>query len=90
MLRHIKQFFSVQFKITECDDEVYSSDSEDEEKDNKENEQDSDAQDSDMNDESSESDKEKKKKLEELPQFPKTFIFSCIGVGLTNISRKAE
>jgi hypothetical protein len=25
-----------------------------------------------------------------VPKFPKGFIFSCIGVGLTNFARKAE
>ena len=25
-----------------------------------------------------------------IPKFPKGFIFSCIGVGLTNIARKIE
>ena len=79
-------FFNVQFKITECDDEVYSSDSEDDE--NKEDNEDE-GEDSEMNDQSSESEKPNKN-IEDIPQFPKTFIFSCIGVGLTNISRKAE
>ena len=30
MLRQIKKFFNVQFKIDECDDNVFSSDSEEE------------------------------------------------------------
>jgi hypothetical protein len=63
MLRHLKTFFNISFKIKECEDDVYSSDSSDSEPDD------------DMAVES---------------KFPRCFIFSCIGVGLTNIARKIE
>ena len=77
MLRNIKKFFNVQFKITECEDDVYSDSESDEE-----GEQDQ-AEDS--------SDKEvKSKSKSEQVEFPKAFIFSCIGIGLTNIARKTE
>lgn len=31
MLQHLKMFFNIQFKIKECDDDVFASDSESEE-----------------------------------------------------------
>jgi hypothetical protein len=87
MLKHIKQFINVQFKIEEVEDDVYSDDSEDEEED-KAN------VDEDGEDEMSESASEKPKKEQKIANtqlaFPKTFIFSCIGIGLTNIARKTE
>lgn len=67
MLRHLKQFFNIEYRIKECEDDVFQSDSDD---DNQESE------DVEMS--------------EEIAKFPKGFIFSCIGVGLTNFARKAE
>lgn len=72
MLRHLKQFFNVQFKIKECEDDVFQSDSDEED-----------------DGESSQGDVEMKDSSE-VPKFPKGFIFSCIGVGLTNFARKVE
>lgn len=63
MLRNMKKFFNIQFKIKECEDDVFESDSEEEEKSPEE---------------------------AEVPKFPKGFIFSCIGVSLTNFARKVE
>ena len=63
MLRNLKKFFNIQFKIKECEDDVFESDSEEEEKSPEE---------------------------AEVPKFPKGFIFSCIGVSLTNFARKVE
>ena len=84
MLKHIKQFINVQFKIEEVEDDVYSEDSEDEDEEVK----------GDGEDEMSESASEKSKKEEKEGKtqlaFPKSFIFSCIGIGLTNIARKTE
>ncbi len=47
---------------------------------------------SDSDDNESENDAEKEDEVdkEDVPKFPKGFIFSCIGVGLTNFARKAE
>ncbi len=75
MLRNIKKFFNVQFKITECEDDVFSSDSESEE---------------DPAESSIEEKPSTKKSENSTVDFPKTFIFSCIGIGLTNIARKTE
>ena len=87
MLKHIKQFINVQFKIEEVEDDVYSEDSEDEEEDKG-------VVDEDGEDEISESASQKpnkeQKEANTLLAFPKTFIFSCIGIGLTNIARKTE
>ena len=77
MLRNIKKFFNVQFKITECEDDVYSDSESDEE-----GEQ-------DQAEDSSEKEVKSKSKSEQV-EFPKAFIFSCIGIGLTNIARKTE
>ena len=67
MLRHLKAFFNIQFKIKECEDDVFSdSDSEEE---------------SEQVEELSDGPKEK---------FPRAFIFTCIGIGLTNFARKIE
>jgi len=75
MLRNIKQFFNVQFKIEECQDEVYDSDSEmDEEGEQEKQEEEFGA--GDLG--------------EDKPQFAKSFIYSCIGIGLTNFARKLE
>lgn len=40
MLRHIKKFINVSFKIEECEDNVFSSDSEEEEEENNKDKQD--------------------------------------------------
>ena len=62
MLRHLKSFFNLEFKITECEeDNVFESDSDEEEQ-----------------------------VAVETKSFPKAFLFSCIGVGLTNLARKTE
>ena len=71
MIRNIKKFWNLEFKIEECEDEVFESDS-DEQSQIEEIE-------SDEND-----------KAEENKKFTKTFIFSCLGIGLTNFARKAE
>ena len=65
MLRHIKAFLNVEFKISEVEDEASSSDEEDEE----------------AEDTPAEGDKKR---------FPQAFIFSCVGVGLSNLARKTE
>ena len=67
LLRNLKQFFNLQFRIEQCQDDVYSSDSENEEEDNSEQEGD-----------------------REPVRFPQTFIFSCVGLGLTNFARRQE
>lgn len=39
------------------------------------------------------SDKKESKKdgaAQKITEFPKSFIFSCVGIGLTNIARKTE
>jgi hypothetical protein len=81
MLKNIKKFLNVQFKIAEVEDDVYSESSEEEEEEVKESEE-----------EMSEEKSLKIKEEEEKPaaEFPKSFIFSCIGIGLTNIARKTE
>jgi hypothetical protein len=85
MLKHIKSFLNVQFKIAEVEDDVYSESSSEEE------------EEEDKNDGSEESlsvavakDKVVKGSCGAKPEFPKSFIFSCIGIGLTNIARKTE
>ena len=79
MLRILKEFFGVTFKIEECQDDVYDEESENEEEEKN-------------NDE--EEDKEKEKNEEMIDDkentFPQTFIFSCIGIGLKNMARKTE
>ena len=79
MLKNIKAFINVQFKIEEVEDDVYSDDSSDDDKAEGDEESDSGLV-------SKQPEKSEKSKLE----FPKSFIFSCIGVGLTNIARKTE
>ena len=37
-----------------------------------------------------ESQKKKVDETKEKPKFAQTFIFSCIGIGLTNFARKTE
>ena len=54
--------------MQECEDDVYSDESEDEDQ----NEEDSEMADAAQ------------------VKFPKAFIFTCIGIGLTNFARKAE
>jgi hypothetical protein len=68
VLRHLKSFFNIQYRIKECEDDVFQDDSE--------NDEDS-AEDESMAD-------------ADVPKFPKGFIFSCIGVGLTNFARKSD
>ena len=80
MLKHLKLVFNVQFKINECEDDVFSEDSDEEEDDEQ------------MKD-GSESEAEKsidRKDDQPVAEFPKSFIFSCVGVGLSNIARKTE
>jgi RNA 3'-terminal phosphate cyclase-like protein len=83
MLKNIKKFLNVQFKIEEVEDDVYSESSEGEEEE-KEGEEDS--------EEGEEGYKRKEEEEVEKKgaEFPKSFIFSCIGIGLTNIARKTE
>lgn len=89
MLKNIKAFINVQFKITEVEDDVYSS-SESEGEDDQEKE--SKGEESDASDfVKPKKDKPAQKKQTGGPtEFPKAFIFSCIGIGLTNIARKME
>ena len=86
MLKNIKAFINVQFKIEEVEDDVYSeSSSEEEEEEESKGEEES---------EEIIIPKEIKKETSTKPgaptEFPKAFIFSCIGIGLTNIARKME
>lgn len=76
LLRHLKKFFNLTFKIEECQDDVY-----DESSDEEDSKQDSD---------NAKSDNQMTEEQETDVQFPKAFIFSCIGIGLTNFARKAE
>ena len=85
MMRHIKKFCNVQFKIAECEDDIIgddSSDSDEEDK-NSDNSSSEDAEDP-------KSVKKVKSTTDKPTEFPKSFIFSCIGIGLTNIARKTE
>lgn len=68
LLRNLKSFFNLQFRIEQCTDDVYS-DSDDEDE---------------AGDDNDDGDNEAP------PQFPQTFIFSCIGIGLTNFARRQE
>ena len=88
MMRQIKKFINVQFKIEECEDNVYSSESEDEEQQNNDNDNNED----ESGDDESKEDSRDARKIpdKDKPEFPKAFIFSCIGIGLTNIARKTE
>ena len=90
MLKNIKAFINVQFKISEVEDDVYSSsDSEDEEQEESKGEEESDA--SEFVKPKKEKSQQKEKQMTGGPsEFPKAFIFSCIGIGLTNIARKME
>ncbi len=83
MMRHIKKFCNVQFKIAECEDDIIGDNSDSESEDSYEENKNSD-------DEASASDKEEKNTTDKPTEFPKSFIFSCIGIGLTNIARKTE
>ena len=89
MLKNIKAFINVQFKISEVEDDVYSSsESEEDEQEQEESKGDEESDVSDFI-------KPKKEKATIAPaggptEFPKAFIFSCIGIGLTNIARKME
>jgi hypothetical protein len=87
MLKHIKQFINVQFKIEEVEDDVYSEDSDDEDE---EEEVKGDGEDDEMSESASEKSKKEEKEGKTQLAFPKSFIFSCIGIGLTNIARKTE
>jgi hypothetical protein len=84
MLKHIKAFLNVQFKIEEVEDDVYSESESEEEEEESKGEDDSES--------ASEQPKKKESKGGESGPlaFPKSFIFSCIGIGLTNIARKTE
>lgn len=88
MLKNIKAFINVQFKIEEVEDDVYSSSESEGEDDNEE------SKGEDNSDASSQIIKPKEIKKPLLPgaptEFPKAFIFSCIGIGMTNIARKME
>lgn len=66
------------------EDDVYSSDDSEEEEVKEKNESDSQMSES----EASEASEVVVKKSS--AEFPKSFIFSCIGIGLSNIARKAE
>jgi len=81
MLKNIKAFVNVQFKITEVEDDVYSSNDSEEEEVKEKNESDS---------QMSESEASEVVVKKSSAEFPKSFIFSCIGIGLSNIARKAE
>ena len=65
LLRNLKQFFNLQFRIERCADDVYSE-----------------------SDEEEEEDKAEEATNEQVAPFPQTFIFSCIGIGLTNFARR--
>ena len=86
MLKHIKQFINVQFKIEEVEDDVYSEDSDED----VEEEVKGDDEDDEMSESASEQAEKSKKEVKTQLAFPKSFIFSCIGIGLTNIARKTE
>ena len=61
MLRLLKQFFSVEFKITECPDEFFD-----------------------------EEEEEESGADEDEAKFATTFVFTCLGIGMTNLARKTE
>jgi len=84
MLKHIKQFVNVQFKIEEVEDDVYSEDEDSDE------ESKGDGEDEEMSESASEKSNKVQKEAKTQIAFPKSFIFSCIGIGLTNIARKTE
>jgi len=86
MLKHIKQFVNVQFKIEEVEDDVYSEDEDSDE----EEESKGDGEDEEMSESASEKSIKVQKEAKTQIAFPKSFIFSCIGIGLTNIARKTE
>lgn len=79
MLRNIKKFWKTEFNITECEDEVY----EDSDSDQEMNKQD------EAGENEVEEDKFDEKQAEEI-HLPKTFIFSCLGVNMSNYARKTE
>ena len=91
MLKNIKAFINVQFKISEVEDDVYSSsESEDEEQEEEsKGEEESDASDF-VKPKKDKSSHKEGMKTGGPSEFPKAFIFSCIGIGLTNIARKME
>ena len=80
LLRLLKQFFNLSFRIEQCQDDVYSDDDEDDE------------EQSDKDNDGSESNNSPAEEggSREPVKFPQTFIFSCIGLGLTNFARKQE
>ncbi len=86
MMRSVKKFFHVEFKIAECEDNVYSSDEEEEDEEGKGKEGEKEGEKEGKSGKMVVSDDDE----EEKPEFPKSFIFSCMGIGLTNISRKTE
>lgn len=77
----------MQFKIEEVEDDVYSEDNEDEEEEVKGDGED---EEDEMSESASEKSKKEQKETKTQLAFPKSFIFSCIGIGLTNIARKTE
>jgi RNA 3'-terminal phosphate cyclase-like protein len=90
MLQNIKKFLNVNFKIEECQDDVYDATSSDEEE-QKSNQHEGDSEEGE--EEQIEKDQDVKIEEEEegpKPQFGSTFIYSCIGIGLQNFARKIE
>ena len=81
MLRNIKLFWKIEFTISECEDEVFEDTESDEEMNNEE------AGEHEVEEEKFD---EKKEKTVKMNQLPKTFIFSCLGVNMTNYARKTE
>lgn len=81
----MKAFFNVNFKIEQCQDEVYDSDSS-----SSENEGNSSGSEEGESEQIEDQVKEKEEDSAEKPAFAQTFIFSCIGIGLTNFARRIE
>ena len=91
MMRHIKKFLHIEFKIEECDDEIFDSQSSESENEDKDDEEEKKEKQGEEEEEEEEEDGDSKMGGgNEKVQFPKTFIFSCMGIGLMNIARKAE
>ena len=98
MMRLIDRFFKVQFKIQECQDDLFVDDEDDDSDESNENEgkdKDSNGDEEMGEDEQSEDVLEKKEKDEtedgaEKLKFSKTFVFACLGISYTNIARKTD
>ncbi|CAI2369953.1 unnamed protein product [Moneuplotes crassus] len=75
-LRYLNKFFSVKFKISECEDDERDSESDDNEENPK-------------TEEITDKDDDLYKKADEIPR-PEFHIFSCLGFGLQNMARKTE